>query len=132
MQRKQLAVGVLFVMLIAVLAVGFLIPRVGELVERPFARISPNLTPDGTASGLVLGGTLGLLYLPCGGPILAAIFPILWFVLKVLAFLLLFIWVRGTLPRFRYDQLMSFGWKFLLPVAMANIIITSLIIALRS
>jgi NADH-quinone oxidoreductase subunit H len=67
-----------------------------------------------------------------GGPILTAIFPILWFVAKVLAFLLLFIWVRGTLPRFRYDQLMSFGWKFLLPVAMANIIITSLVIALRS
>jgi len=67
-----------------------------------------------------------------GGPILAAIFPILWFVVKVLFFLLLYIWVRGTLPRFRYDQLMSFGWKFLLPLAMANIIITSLVIALRS
>jgi NADH-quinone oxidoreductase subunit H len=49
-----------------------------------------------------------------------------------LGFLLLFIWVRGTLPRFRYDQLMSFGWKFLLPVAMANIVVTSLIMALRS
>jgi NADH-quinone oxidoreductase subunit H len=67
-----------------------------------------------------------------GGPILAAIFPILWFVAKVLFFLLLYIWVRGTLPRFRYDQLMSFGWKFLLPLAMANIIVTSLVIALRS
>jgi NADH-quinone oxidoreductase subunit H len=67
-----------------------------------------------------------------GGPILAAIFPILWFVAKVLFFLLLYIWVRGTLPRFRYDQLMSFGWKFLLPVAMVNIIITSLVFALRS
>jgi NADH-quinone oxidoreductase subunit H len=67
-----------------------------------------------------------------GGPVLAAIFPILWFVAKVLFFLLLYIWVRGTLPRFRYDQLMSFGWKFLLPVAMANIIVTSLVIALRS
>jgi NADH-quinone oxidoreductase subunit H len=67
-----------------------------------------------------------------GGPILAAIFPILWFVAKVLCFILLYIWVRGTLPRFRYDQLMSFGWKFLLPVAIANIIITSLVMALRS
>jgi NADH-quinone oxidoreductase subunit H len=67
-----------------------------------------------------------------GGPILAAIFPILWFVAKVFCFLLLYIWVRGTLPRFRYDQLMSFGWKFLLPVAIANIIITSLVMALRS
>ena len=67
-----------------------------------------------------------------GGPILTAVFPILWFVLKVLAFLLLYIWVRGTLPRFRYDQLMGFGWKFLLPLAMLNIIATSLILALRA
>jgi NADH-quinone oxidoreductase subunit H len=66
-----------------------------------------------------------------GGAIIQAILPVLWFVVKVLAFLLLFIWVRGTLPRFRYDQLMSFGWKFLLPLAMANIIITSLVLALH-
>ena len=67
-----------------------------------------------------------------GGPFLTAVFPILWFIAKVLFFLLLYIWVRGTLPRFRYDQLMSFGWKFLLPLAMANIIVTSLVMALRS
>ena len=66
-----------------------------------------------------------------GGAIIQAILPVLWFVVKVLAFLLLFIWVRGTLPRFRYDQLMSFGWKFLLPLAMANIIITSFVLALH-
>jgi NADH-quinone oxidoreductase subunit H len=66
-----------------------------------------------------------------GGPVLTAIFPVLWFVAKVFAFLLLYIWVRGTVPRFRYDQLMSFGWKFLLPLAMANIIITSLVLALH-
>ncbi len=66
-----------------------------------------------------------------GGAIVQAILPVLWFVAKVFAFLLLFIWVRGTLPRFRYDQLMSFGWKFLLPLAMANIIITSLVLALH-
>jgi NADH-quinone oxidoreductase subunit H len=66
-----------------------------------------------------------------GGPLLAAIFPILWFVAKVLAFLLLYIWVRATVPRFRYDQLMAFGWKFLLPVAILNIIVTSLVLALK-
>ena len=66
-----------------------------------------------------------------GGAILQAVLPVLWFVAKVLAFLLLYIWVRGTLPRFRYDQLMSFGWKFLLPLAMLNIIVTSLVMALR-
>ena len=64
-----------------------------------------------------------------GGPILSALFPILWFVLKVFAFILLYIWVRSTLPRFRYDQLMSFGWKWLLPLAMINILITSLVLA---
>jgi NADH-quinone oxidoreductase subunit H len=66
-----------------------------------------------------------------GGPILSAIFPVLWFVAKVLAFLLLYIWVRGTVPRFRYDQLMAFGWKFLLPVAILNILATSLVLALK-
>jgi NADH-quinone oxidoreductase subunit H len=60
-----------------------------------------------------------------------AIFPILWFVAKIFAFLFLYIWVRSTLPRFRYDQLMGFGWKFLLPLAMLNIIATSFILAMR-
>jgi NADH-quinone oxidoreductase subunit H len=64
-------------------------------------------------------------------PVLNAIFPVCWFVVKVFAFLALYIWVRGTLPRFRYDQLMGFGWKFLLPLAMANIIVTSLVLAVR-
>ena len=63
--------------------------------------------------------------------VLAASLPIFWFVLKILAFLFLYIWVRATVPRFRYDQLMSFGWKFLLPIAMLNIIATSLILAYR-
>jgi NADH-quinone oxidoreductase subunit H len=67
-----------------------------------------------------------------GGPIVAAILPILWFVAKVFAFLFLFIWVRSTLPRFRYDQLMGFGWKFLLPIAIVNIIVTSLVMSLRA
>jgi NADH-quinone oxidoreductase subunit H len=64
--------------------------------------------------------------------LLNAIFPVLWFVTKVFAFLFLYIWVRSTLPRFRYDQLMGFGWKFLLPVAMLNIVATSFILAIRA
>jgi NADH-quinone oxidoreductase subunit H len=52
--------------------------------------------------------------------------------LKVFCFLFLYIWVRGTLPRFRYDQLMAFAWKFLFPLAVANLAITGLIVALRS
>jgi NADH-quinone oxidoreductase subunit H len=64
-------------------------------------------------------------------PIFNAASSIFWFVFKVFGFLFLYIWVRSTLPRFRYDQLMSFGWKFLLPLAMANIVLTSLALALR-
>jgi NADH-quinone oxidoreductase subunit H len=63
--------------------------------------------------------------------VLMALLPVFWFVVKVLFFLFLYIWVRGTLPRFRYDQLMGFGWKFLLPVAMLNVLATSLAYALH-
>ena len=59
------------------------------------------------------------------------ILPIFWFVLKVFSFLFLYIWVRGTLPRFRYDQLMNFGWRWLLPLAILNIVGTSLALAYR-
>jgi len=93
------------------------------------------ITVSCVAALLFFGGAsspFGHLFPDFGGRFVHALLPILWFVAKVLGFLLLFIWVRGTLPRLRYDQLMSFGWKFLLPVAMANIIITSLIIALRA
>jgi NADH-quinone oxidoreductase subunit H len=91
---------------------------------------------------LFLGGWyipgLGLL-----GNWIAANFDITWFVvgsigyalvshvgflLKIFAFLFFYIWVRGTLPRFRFDQLMNFGWKFLLPLALANVIVTILIV----
>jgi NADH-quinone oxidoreductase subunit H len=80
------------------------------------------------ATVLFLGGWSGPVF---GPPILQAILPVLWFVLKVIVFIFIYIWVRGTLPRFRYDQLMAFGWKFLLPLALANIIVTSLIVALK-
>jgi len=60
-----------------------------------------------------------------------ALFPIFWFVAKVFCFLFLYVWVRGTLPRFRYDQLMKFGWRILMPLAILNIVATSLWLAYR-
>jgi NADH-quinone oxidoreductase subunit H len=81
------------------------------------------------ATLLFLGGWHG----PIFGPyILQAVLPVFWFVAKVFVFLFVYIWVRGTLPRFRYDQLMAFGWKFLLPLAIANLVITALVVALKS
>ena len=61
--------------------------------------------------------------------VIHAILPIFWFVFKVFCFLFLYVWVRGTLPRFRYDQLMGFGWRYLVPIAMLNIVGTSLVFA---
>lgn len=51
--------------------------------------------------------------------------PVVWFLLKMACFVFLFVWVRATMARFRYDQLMSFGWKVLIPIAILNLIITA-------
>lgn len=53
--------------------------------------------------------------------------PVIWFLAKVFVFVFFFMWVRATLPRFRYGQLMSFGWKVLIPIATINLIITAYI-----
>jgi NADH-quinone oxidoreductase subunit H len=90
------------------------------------------ITVSCVATLLFFGGAsspFGHLIPDFGGPIVQAILPVFWFVFKVFCFLFLYIWVRSTLPRFRYDQLMSFGWKFLLPLAMVNILATALVLA---
>jgi len=53
---------------------------------------------------------------------------VLWFLGKVFMFLYIFIWLRGTLPRFRFDQLMQYGWKIFLPVALGNVVVTAAVL----
>jgi NADH-quinone oxidoreductase subunit H len=65
------------------------------------------------------------------GTFLFALVSVIGFLLKVIFFLFLYIWIRGTLPRFRFDQLMSFGWKFLLPLALVSIFVTATLIFLN-
>jgi NADH-quinone oxidoreductase subunit H len=62
------------------------------------------------------------------GPGPAALGP-LWVLIKMAVFVVLFIWIRATLPRLRYDQLMSFGWKVLLPLATLNALVTAIVVA---
>jgi NADH-quinone oxidoreductase subunit H len=75
------------------------------------------VTVSAVATSLFLGGW--------HGPFLPASLGWIWFLLKVSALLFCYIWMRWTLPRYRYDQLMHFGWKILLPAAVINLIITA-------
>jgi NADH-quinone oxidoreductase subunit H len=56
---------------------------------------------------------------------------VVWFVVKVACFMFFYMWLRATLPRLRYDRLMAFGWKVLLPVATLNLLVTATVVALR-
>jgi NADH-quinone oxidoreductase subunit H len=87
------------------------------------------ITVSCLATLLFFGGWLGPTF---GPPVLRAALPVFWFALKVFIFVFIYIWIRGTLPRFRYDQLMSFGWKFLIEVAVLNILVTGAVLAWRS
>lgn len=79
--------------------------------------------------GVIFLALAGLFFVPFLQPILV---PLFWFISKTLVLIFIFIWVRGTLPRFRYDQLMKFAWTFLFPAALINLLITGLVVALTS
>lgn len=86
-----------------------------------------------TAFGRVVLPAMGLAlcvlaFLCSRGGVIEIIQGPFWFLLKIAIFLFIYVWVRGTLPRFRYDQLMGFGWKVLLPLSILNVVITSLAI----
>jgi NADH-quinone oxidoreductase subunit H len=84
------------------------------------------ITVSCLATILFFGGWHGPVFGPSA---LRVVLPLFWFCVKLFCFLFFYIWTRGTLPRFRYDQLMAFGWKFLLPVGVLNILGTSFVVA---
>jgi NADH-quinone oxidoreductase subunit H len=96
----------------------------------PARRMDKFTLPATALVFLGIAAIFGLsLFMPVLNSILMALF---WFCGKVLVLLFVFIWVRATLPRFRYDQLMRFAWIFLFPLAMINLLATSLIVALTT
>jgi NADH-quinone oxidoreductase subunit H len=113
---------------IAIFALGGLIAAYHGL--HPARRKDKYTLPAAGVLFLGIAAIFGLsLFVPVLKTILMALF---WFCGKIGILLFLFIWVRGTLPRFRYDQLMRFAWIFLFPLAMINLLITGLIVALTS
>ena len=92
------------------------------------------ITVGCVATLLFLGGwtsPFGSLLPTPNNIVIRSLLPMFWFVIKVFSFLCLYVWVRGTLPRFRYDQLMNYGWRWLMPLAILNIVGTSLWLAYR-
>jgi NADH-quinone oxidoreductase subunit H len=87
------------------------------------------VTVSAVATTLFLGGWMAPW--PLGGPIWeganSGFWPVLWFLGKVLAFMFVFIWLRGTLPRMRYDQFMKLGWKVLIPASLVWIVLVAVI-----
>src|SRR5205809_6619582 len=81
----------------------------------------------GASTIMFFGGWSG----PLAGPDwLQAALPTVWFALKIFVFIFFYVLLRSTVPRFRYDQLMKFGWKVLLPLSLANILATSFVVGI--
>jgi NADH-quinone oxidoreductase subunit H len=85
------------------------------------------VTVSALATIMFLGGWNGPMFGPWW---LQMALPTIWFALKIGGFLFVYMLIRATIPRFRYDQLMHFGWKVLLPLALLNIVVTSFLVAI--
>jgi NADH-quinone oxidoreductase subunit H len=75
------------------------------------------VTVSAVATNMFLGGW--------HGPFIPEAYGWIWFLIKVAFLLFVYVWIRWTLPRYRYDQLMQFGWKFLLPASVVNLLLTA-------
>src|SRR5438552_273361 len=108
----------------------FIIPQFIGFIVFLMAEYVNMFTVSVMCTVLFLGGWYvpGLSHLFDVGSIPYALVSHIAFIGKICAFLFFYIWVRGTLPRFRFDQLMNFGWKFLLPVALGNVILTIVVV----
>ncbi len=106
------------------------LPAVGLLALALYLGYDAMVVARGIARIQLTVITLGLLVLglACLLPVVMAVIQgPFWFLLKMGFIMFVYVWMRGTLPRFRYDQLMSFGWKFLLPVSLANLVVTAFV-----
>ena len=117
------AYGSNFVAPLILLVVGLICIYHGLNPARPLDRYTL------PAFGVIFLGLAGLMLFP---PLVPVLTPLFWVLAKAGFLLFVFVWIRATLPRFRYDQLMGFAWKFLFPVALLNLLVTGFLVALVS
>ena len=80
---------------------------------------------------LFLGGWNGPTFEGTLPAFLSGLMPVAWFTIKVFVFIFIFIWIRASVPRMRYDQLMAFGWKRLIPISLAWIVLSTVAVGIR-
>ena len=78
-----------------------------------------------------LGGWLGPTFSGFLPPIISAFMPAVWLGIKTFSLLFIYVWIRATLPRLRYDQLMELGWKRLIPISLIWLILSSIVLGVR-